>query len=92
MKPNKPHTPTPWTAKTLKYKALIQGGVYNTDSHSIAVVDSCPDDAAFIVRAVNAHEELLAACKAARTYLNLDDAGPELDFQLSQAIAKAESK
>jgi hypothetical protein len=66
------HTPTPWREAGIKPKdegpltALV--GDINEESVHIGTIRS-KEDAAFIVRAVNSHEELLGALKGARMLL-----------------------
>ncbi len=71
------HTPTPWKAN----------GRTVSSSDSSICRNCLPNDAIFIVRACNSHEELLEACKYAHM------AGPTKGVikALEQAIAKAES-
>lgn len=51
------HTPTPWTTDRFRTVLWVESGA--------CWVARClyPEDAAFIVRAVNAHDELVAALK-----------------------------
>ncbi len=80
------HTPTPWTHNPEMSDSSISGpnGVVARALHSW--------DAAFIVRAVNAHEELLEALKALRNRANQTCGATDLMEQINQAIAKAEGK
>lgn len=89
------HTPTPWrVAESAAEKdcwymeAQYQGFNEGPDWTSVGEDDGTFDkeDAAFIVKAVNCHEALLAACKRARNSLDLDTQAIE---QLDHAIAKA---
>lgn len=69
------HTPTPWTfeppAKDSDWQGAIKGpgGVEVCsfgDSTQYYPTEGCPpdeDDAEFLIRAVNAHDDLLTACK-----------------------------
>ncbi len=68
-----PHTPTPW-------RIVDDSELTIADAHggsAIAYLNMDPNekvryaDAAFIVRAVNAHDDLLAACKDALRKLDL---------------------
>ena len=62
------HTPTPW-------KRGHYGGLYplpeNANEHGGPVIGQCikPEDERFIARACNSHDELVAACKRAKTRL-----------------------
>lgn len=92
------HTPTPWGA--VKYEsgwALIGP----TSDDKIARVEKTNGhaNAAFIVRAVNAHEELLAALRSLTKQIHLGKLNIRKDFSLINAhawatkiIAKTEEK
>jgi hypothetical protein len=91
MKENKAkpaHTPTPWTFDSCKTVRLL------SLDHKIEIgslwlkTEQAETDAAFIVRAVNSHEELLETLKAARRELNDSHRYDYID----EAIAKAEGK
>jgi len=99
------HTPTPWKlGKAPDGKTTIQA----TDEIGLHLFEQtfqgsiANANAAFIVRAVNAHQELLDAAKEALEKLelidqiNFDETGEEMPSpeteQLRQAIAKAEAK
>lgn len=91
------HTPTPWeVTPTLGKLAITRphttaGIAFDSICHMDSSDDIDPEaNAAFIVKAVNSHEELLKALKKARDYSALDDCGPEMLCELDQAIAKAE--
>lgn len=92
-KPTQPtqptHTPTPWTIQ--EYRESTTGRfIIGTNTTELAYT-AMRQDAAFIVRAVNAHEELLAACKefmAARNEKQWDEAAQSI----KEAIAKADGK
>ena len=86
------HTPTPW-------RVDIQGNLRQETGKEI-VVSVMPhtnrnktDDAAFIVRAVNSHEELLKALKFVVTNYELSEALKKIGAleAFVQAIAKAEA-
>jgi hypothetical protein len=92
------HTPGPFEVRKFndtKSTSIYADGV----NHSIASVKT-PADAAFIVHACNCHDELLAACKRALSFLHIDvPLGTGNDHELMQcqialqsAIAKAEGK
>ena len=82
---NTDHTPTPWK--------LSKNNILDSNGDSIAHVNfgdgeiMAFNDAAFIVRAANAHEELLAACKESLDWI----LAAEVREQLFKAIAKAEA-
>ena len=85
------HTPTPWIRRESKSDVIwIEDGNGRVVMHNSSVKD--PEDqanAAFIVRAVNAHEELLAALHEAR-YLLIGH-GRRSDM-IDKAMAKAEAQ
>lgn len=103
------HTPTPWTVSQAELDQQARVIRYDADgiSSHIAMVNentlapehggSAIANAAFIVRAVNAHEELVNLLKQAQGYIEdvqrdfaLEDSGIVSD--LKEAIAKAEGK
>ena len=82
------HTPTPWTQRN------IGPHEYNiTDGEGYSVAHSWNnDDAAFIVTAVNAHDDLVAALTA--TLANVCQAHglpPRIEAQARAALAKAKA-
>ncbi len=95
--PNRLHTPVPWHLGT-------DGNVYSgtTGGRLIATVDhnangddvpsSKPDNADLIVRAVNSHADLLAACEAVleytKQYAHGRLRGSDLRSLVEAAIAK----
>jgi hypothetical protein len=86
------HTPGPWRYDPYEgsYQSAIIGECYQIAT--VSYDDWDHSNAAFIVRAVNAHDDLLAACKAA---LSLTENRGNLQFMectatLRAAIAKAE--
>lgn len=89
------HTPTPWTIIDADSSWNLFGG-----SQHVAKIGKARNgltDAAYIVRAVNAHEELLQFAKNVEAYLaglgtSRDDAECVLLNYAEQAIAKAERK
>lgn len=92
------HTPVPWEIKRDRgVRRIIKAG---DPLRSIFIIESWtkPEDAEFIVRAANCHDELLAACKdilfAANLSIADDDQMPEISRaalnRLAKAIAKAE--
>jgi hypothetical protein len=68
--PQTQHTPTPWSFREGS-DPHQQSQIYGDDGKTIAITYSDEDgsNAALIVRAVNSHEELLAACKAASRFI-----------------------
>lgn len=106
------HTPTPWKIKNLTHNDLPVYAVMNSQGQLIAEVPAMDEidkaNAAFIVRAVNCHEDLFKACKKVRDMVSavchcdpltpgLTKAERTCDFCLAgnilkQAIAKAESR
>lgn len=81
------HAPTPWTYQN----GLIQGvGTYN-----IVVDDSemREQDAAFIVRAANTHDDLLEWVKLHRRFVDLEiPSGKAVARELDRLIRKAEGE
>lgn len=97
MKPS--HTPTPW-ALNEPIKTEIVSGYGSTD---IGVAQNLREaDAAFIVRAVNSHEELVKALKDVLfvlkgqaehgNFLDSSERDISLEGVVEQAIAKAEGE
>lgn len=89
------HTPTPWKIEEYEIDKLL---VIGNNTTEIAYTRSF-EDAAFIVRAVNCHEELLATAKHLLDLLADFSNGdlPPVDVKArwtdyAQAIAKAEGK
>lgn len=85
------HTPTPWEARN--------GSIYPVKSDGTAIAQFVikQEDADFIVRACNSHEELLEALKQAMPFMV--DLGNDGDQQaqivgsfMDTVIAKAEGK
>lgn len=108
-KPKVQHTPTPWTIRN-EHLILIPNGenvlngtiqIESENSH-IACVSSidlsfreCIANAAFIVQAVNSHEELLKAAYQLASLLHNDESSTCTDKNLCdacKAIAKVEEK
>lgn len=92
------HTPTPWQLQTspdMRRPHLIHG-----QYGAIARVERKGGDAAFIVRAVNAHDDLVAALRDLRTTLLADDMNGTLSRAsrkravgiVKDALAKAEGR
>lgn len=95
------HTPTPWHVEHTDDDYIR----INNENGDLPVEDSgygkhplivSTADAAFIVKACNAHEELIAACMAARSLLLRTTLQDRKDTavckQLSDALAKAEGE
>ena len=96
MKNQPPHTPIPWRTASdeLGYFRCVE-----KDDRLIARLPSVDSlqaerDAAYIVRAVNAHEELLDACKKAAQWMTdnsiVGKKQNETFYALRDAIAKVE--
>ncbi len=88
------HAATPWTAHhTAGHETHGQTAIYaeDGDGRDIAIVYDGAANAAFIVQAVNAHDELVAACEI--TLANLEAIGTHPDtlpmIRLRAALAKA---
>ena len=56
-------TPRPWTANIVKWRTRSCGVVTGANDDEITTSPITPEDAALIVRAVNAHEKLVEALK-----------------------------
>lgn len=92
----KTNTPTPWSLNRAESGAIWNIGDSEND---IALCMQIKGDdikqsirsanAAFIVRAVNSHEELLLVAKGFRAYLKIDGTDSK---ELNEIIAKAEGK
>ncbi len=94
------HTPLPWRVGDAG-RTVFGPPNENPSPKMIAPICCNKEDTAFIVRAVNAHEELLKNCKSAAIVLRHygeNAKGPGADNllwqaeQLEKAIAKAEEK
>lgn len=96
-KASAPHTPVPWTVEPgLRQRILAPNGEPVALPCSGTTV-SAPDNARFIVRACNAHEELLEALKGLVESINLRPLNIRRDFSMFnyhnaalKAIEKAE--
>jgi len=98
------HTPTPWhrnVSPAYKYPIFADknGDAKGRDwIHIAAVLSGNPNQEAdldFIIRAVNSHEALLEALKAAKNLLDeqaIDDGHHAEYTMIEQAVAKAEGK
>jgi len=96
------HTPTPWKLETRKPGQFAIKG--DDGTYTVALIETFDPrvehaedsaNAAFIVRAVNSHEELLAIVKD--IYDDENDItrrkhSDEMRFRMEEAIAKAEAK
>jgi hypothetical protein len=84
------HTPTPWTANL---SCVFSGknciAVCDTDNDTR---ERMQDNAAFIVKAVNAHDDLVAAAKMALRTYERDFPNGQGVIDLRAALAKAECK
>src|SRR5579859_6252556 len=60
------HTPTPWKQTHSSLNGFYIGNEIDSD---LVIVQSSREDAAFIVRAVNAHDDLLLALEDVKRYL-----------------------
>ncbi|TLN00392.1 hypothetical protein FDZ73_19610 [bacterium] len=96
------YTPKPWAIEKCKcgHECCTSYHIVDKNGHSLGV-DSRFDkeDAQFIVKAVNCHDELLEACKDAlawgfnREYANNDFSSAAKVYRaLKTVIAKAEGK
>lgn len=85
------HTPTPWTYENHEIWGASKNIAEIHESKSIFSAGEAQANAAFIVRAVNSHEDLLKAAKMALSCMSPDD--NDITAQsLRNAIAKAEGK
>lgn len=93
-KPRYANMPEQWKVdRTIEELRIIRGpGVVGTPECNIVLraTNADPRDLNFIVLAVNCHDELLAACKAALTRMMDDPDDPQVERQVLAAIAKAE--
>ena len=94
------HTPTPWATFGWKDGSTcgIQGTqpMHRVTSDNVFLVDDDKDmaNAAFIVKAVNCHDELVEALKLAMDYVEeygLVNVLCEDENKMRQALAKAEA-
>jgi hypothetical protein len=84
-KEHKPqHTPTPWTIDADRFPDAVQ----IRSSKGLLIADDCLlENAAYIVKCVNAHEELISVLKL----LINEDVNP-MEFIKHIALAKAEGE
>lgn len=68
------HTPTPWRQEMIEGESGIRNlyAFNNRVEVCVGQVFTGPNEAAFIVRAVNAHDALVEALEAALPYLEYD--------------------
>lgn len=87
------HTPTPWNVGMNAYKGQIhvRAGKEILFTNTWKYEELTRANAAFIVRAVNSHEELLSWAKRYQESLEADGHS-EGASQLAEVIAKAEAK
>ena len=100
VSPKGEHTPTPWNVAKARVLQGREHWTIETKNGRNTPVSAIlkEEDAAFIVRAVNSHEELLEALIAALPYVEtaLEDQGykpgvvDRMTRQIRAAIAKAE--
>jgi len=88
------HTPTPWSLTDSESQSQVKAGPYVYHPHYSHVAPSMElrANAAFIVKACNLHDELVAALRAALPHLieHHQDAGAYTASKLVEAaIAKA---
>ena len=102
-KPAVSHTPTPWTLNGNAITSWVSKDgdhICFAEMSKLSKAQNWAQDAAFIVRAVNSHDELLKAMRKAVKRLRDGDGSdsffPEQDSEaieiIEQAIAKAEGK
>lgn len=92
------HTPTPWKVEKSETYSLSEHGksfnyslVSESDFERIAIVGKHKEaNAAFIVRAVNAHGELISLLKEIHILHRELNVSEHLDNRIQQAITKSE--
>ncbi len=86
------HTPTPWTLRKDRPMAFFRGTEKVGDTAGMSFSDmEAERNAAFIVRAVNSHDELLGLLMHCKEYLEGYAERPSLNL-IEKAIAQAEGK
>ena len=92
------HTPTPWHVLTTPIECLIRAENFEETFQNIAATPglnrNAEANAAFIVRACNAHDALLDACKMLLKVLSRDCDAEAFGSEISHAegvIAQAEA-
>lgn len=96
------HTPTPWEVSAVNENGIV-GKQWDGSVTPLAIPvipawhenrrkgsEEADANAAFIVRAVNAHEELLKLVQRADKYIHMNN-GPDEDCDYCRAIKKAET-
>jgi len=89
------HTPTPWENRGYY---VVANGMHVAEClpRQKPQVKECEANAAFIVRAVNSHEELIGALKFTNAVLSQNKVFPDdlllIKNELLKALAKAEAK
>jgi hypothetical protein len=100
---NATHTPTPWIQKGRQVQAgeyladtinPFNGRESKTKMHRLNIRCLHEEDAAFIVRAVNSHDQMIHALKRAYDWLRdpASDVKMQVASDICQAIAQAEGK
>lgn len=84
------HTPTPW--KTVKARTYVHIQDERGNCVASCAYEQAVTNAAFIVRAVNSHEELLRLLKVCMGEMLANGWSHESLEDVEQAIAKAEGK
>jgi hypothetical protein len=86
------HAPTPWKTKGIRPRPIW--AYVLTDENGNDIAQSSYQNATFIIRAVNAHDDLVKAL--ARIMSDVDDGytriSPAAGINASAALAKAEGK
>ena len=82
------HTPTPWFAEA---PDKLQIRTLQPTLNDVAAVASSRANAAFIVRAVNAHDDLVAALEVVRRSAGWGAMADETHELINAALAKAKA-
>lgn len=83
------HTPTPWKVEYDTETGINIGSNSELVAKAVKTVSNSKENAAFIVRAVNAHEELVEIAKAYRNMFKRDD-HPKDAWYIDELIKRAE--
>lgn len=87
------HTPTPWNVfENTIYGPGTPKGRNTWLAQCRNLDERAPDNAAFIVRAVNCHEELVSIIDLLLDHVKADDLPKGSIGRIRQAIAKAEAE